>query len=536
MLKLEPLQPKDAIAYFRQKGLKTGFDYRDVWQDEHAKAFTVAKMMSRDLLETTRAAVDKAITDGQTFEQFKKGLKPTLQAAGWWGKQEMTDPLTGEGKLVQLGSDRRLRTIFAVNTRVAYQVGNWQRSWRVRDDLPYLMYIHSDSVRFPRPEHEAWHGTILLITDPWWKTHYGPCGWGCQCGTESLSETMLWDRGLKVTKRPASFGKAEWVNPRTGEVSQVEKGIHPAWNYNVGQSPLRGLTARPAQVLTDRPVQDIADVTAPFFKALGVDPVAGKIVTDRDGWPLAISDQLFLDGSGKPALPSGDVSILPYVAQTLKAPDSMGWLWASEREAKRIDGVLDGKSSIERLSPLTGPVVQAARAEGVKVAGFSHALDGDAWRHVLKQHGDPVKEARRGQIAVTALDMRRLPQVVTAPDIMILGSRDERGIPAILFIKELADSTMVYVTTIRSGKRMVAAKTLWKRPAGTDAENLAASLLSNGLNRSGDKVKIVDLRGKINAPDDALVRRYTKLIDNRIVTVDFSAGTWTYDVRDLSAE
>ena len=33
--------PKEGLEYFRFRGLRTGFDYRDVWQEEHALAFTV---------------------------------------------------------------------------------------------------------------------------------------------------------------------------------------------------------------------------------------------------------------------------------------------------------------------------------------------------------------------------------------------------------------------------------------------------------------------------------------------------------------
>lgn len=529
----KPLPPKDAIAYFRQKELAASFDYRDVWQQEHAKAFTVAKMMDLVLLATTKAAVDKAIAGGQTFEQFKKELKPILQAAGWWGRQEMRDPLTGEVKTVQLGSDRRLRTIFATNTRVAYQVGNWQRSWRLREDFPYLLYHHND-VRYPRPEHVAWDGTILLITDVWWSTHYPPCEWGCKCTTESLSEDMLWERKLKVTPRPASFGKAEYVNPRTGEVSQVEKGINPAWNYNPGQAPLRGLTARPEQVPENRPMKDIGTATAPFFKALGVDPKVGRIVTDRDGWPVTLSDQLFLDGSGKPAVPNSDLSILPDVARTLLKPDTMGWLWASDREVLTIDRVLSGASGTGTLAPINGAVVQALRKEGVEVSGFSHTLDADAWRHIEKKHGSLTGEASRGQIGVTAEDAKSLPGVVAAPDIMIVGGRDDRGMPTIVFIKQRPTDTLIYVTWIRAGKRMVSAKTMWKRPAGTDAKDLAVSLTSYARSGGGNVETIIDLRGQINPPDDVLVRRYTKRIDKSLVTVDFSAGTWTYGSRPFS--
>ena len=40
-----PLPPAEAIRFFQKKGYKFGFDWRDVWKEEHAVAFTVAKAM-----------------------------------------------------------------------------------------------------------------------------------------------------------------------------------------------------------------------------------------------------------------------------------------------------------------------------------------------------------------------------------------------------------------------------------------------------------------------------------------------------------
>ena len=109
---LTPLPPAEAIRFFERKGYAIGFDWRDVWQHEHAAAFTVAKAMRVDILEDIRGAVETALKDGTTFADFKKNLEPTLAAKGWWGRKTMVDPLTGERKIVQLGSPRRLRIIF----------------------------------------------------------------------------------------------------------------------------------------------------------------------------------------------------------------------------------------------------------------------------------------------------------------------------------------------------------------------------------------------------------------------------------------
>ncbi len=49
-IELKPLPPAEAVRFFRYKGFVIGFDWRDVWQDEHARAFTIAKALRLDIL------------------------------------------------------------------------------------------------------------------------------------------------------------------------------------------------------------------------------------------------------------------------------------------------------------------------------------------------------------------------------------------------------------------------------------------------------------------------------------------------------
>ncbi|HRD46827.1 MAG TPA: phage minor head protein, partial [Caulobacter sp.] len=238
------LPPQEDVTYFRDKGLLESFAWPDVWQEEHAKAFTVAKAMRRDILQDIYEAVDRALTDGTTLETFRKELTPLLQAKGWWGRQEATDPLTGEIRNVQLGSPRRLETIFDVNLRSAYQAGRWERIERTKAALPFLRYVAVQDGR-TRPEHRAWHGTVLPADDPWWDTHYPPCGWRCRCTVTQATAGMLERRGWAVTETPPRGAPRLWRNPRTGETIVVETGIDPGFAYNVGKAHLRALAPSP---------------------------------------------------------------------------------------------------------------------------------------------------------------------------------------------------------------------------------------------------------------------------------------------------
>ena len=87
--------------------------------------------MQTDVLADIRAETERALADGHTFRDFAKDLTPMLQKKGWWGTKEMTDPLTGKKRLVQLGSPRRLRVIYDTNMRTARSAGQWERIQRV---------------------------------------------------------------------------------------------------------------------------------------------------------------------------------------------------------------------------------------------------------------------------------------------------------------------------------------------------------------------------------------------------------------------
>ncbi|WP_082322046.1 phage minor head protein [Variovorax paradoxus] len=229
---LKPVQPDEAIAYFRQKGYRIGFDHRDVWQQEHQAAFTVAKAMQLDLLGDIRGAVDKALKDGITFADFQRQLGPKLQARGWWGKQEMTDPATGERKAVQLGSPRRMEVIFDTNLATAYSEGQWERIQRNKSLFPFLRYVRSGSAH-PRLSHLAYADLVLPADDPFWQRHMPVREYGCKCGVIQLTRRMLEREGLKVGKAPAEVLRRV-VNQRTGEEMWVPPGVDPAFNYPPG--------------------------------------------------------------------------------------------------------------------------------------------------------------------------------------------------------------------------------------------------------------------------------------------------------------
>ncbi len=355
MADTEPLPigpPADAVAALVAKGYEIAFDWREVWQEENAKAFTVAKAMSRDLLEDIREAVTRALDEGLTLQQFQKELRPRLVARGWWGRALMTDPADGVEKVVRLGSPARLRTIYQTNLRVSYMAGRWARLERTKSAFPFLRYVSVKDARV-RPEHAAWDGTILPVDHPWWDTHFPPNGWNCRCDVQPVNERMIARRGWEVTE-DGDIPRApmrDYVNRRTGEITRLEQGMDAGWSYNVGKAALDGLTPPPRpgrdpdDGITSELNAQLSDAAyegvRAFFDAFNLRSreaaVKGRVFTDVAGWPLAISAGLLrrADGEISP-LDAKDGAGLADAARTIIDPDRIGWLWIAGRDGRAM--------------------------------------------------------------------------------------------------------------------------------------------------------------------------------------------------------
>lgn len=225
-----PEAPPEVAGYLRNKGLRPSFSWLDVESEEHAIQFAVAKAVNIDVLNAIRGGLQMAIDDGVPFEKFKRELRPQLEKLGWWGIQKRRDPVTGEEKLVRLGSPRRLKTIYDANLRTARAAGEWNRIQRTKGGLPYLLYELGPSENH-RPEHVARAGIVLPVDDPLWRVWYPPNGWGCKCRVRQLTRAQAEDHGIS---EPVAIETRKWVNRRTGEEKDIPVGIDPGWERNPG--------------------------------------------------------------------------------------------------------------------------------------------------------------------------------------------------------------------------------------------------------------------------------------------------------------
>ncbi len=259
-------QPKDIVAAFEAKGLKISGDWHEIWQEAHAKAFTVANVAKSDILLELKAEMERAKALGISKREFVNRLKPRMKALGWWGETIEVDP-AGKARRIKLGSPYRLKFIYRQNMQSGYMAARWKAQKENADARPYWQYVAVLDSR-TRPGHRALNGKVFLQDDPFWDSFYPPNGWNCRCRVRTLSERRLKAKGLSVESSAGKIGTETRdiaVNKRTGEVTRGKvktfsytgpdfkrRVFRPdaGWSYNPGSATygsdvgvLRKLTA-----------------------------------------------------------------------------------------------------------------------------------------------------------------------------------------------------------------------------------------------------------------------------------------------------
>jgi SPP1 gp7 family putative phage head morphogenesis protein len=381
-LRLGLVEPTDAIAAFQRRGLlQPSFAWQDVWQDEHARAFAVAGVQRLDVLQVFQAAVDDAIRSGTSLAEFRKTLIPQLTAKGFWGDVEVEDPATGERRISRF-NPRRLQLIYDVNMRQSFAAGRWARAQRSKARLPYLVYLTMQDERV-RASHRRWNALVLPVDHPFWDTHYPPNGWMCRCYAYAIDDKgveRLRRAGVKIQTEAPAIDWITHVNPRTGEVAPVPRGIDPGFAYNPGKG------------------RDPALHEAALRKALVASPLAGAVAVAQAqaDFPAFVASATNRFG--------------PFVDRAL-------------RESYQARG------EVRFIGALPPAAVRAMADQGLQPATAAVAVRDVDVLHALR----PGKAGTAA--AISASVYRRLPELLARAQAMLLEPGAEP--PAVLYVVDL---------------------------------------------------------------------------------------------------
>lgn len=170
---MKPITFLEALQFARSRKIVLPDEFYSLDLKTRQLATTVSFLSSIEQIQTVIAAVNKAIADGSTFEDFKKVVAEH------------------EIKL----SEPYLKNVFRTNIQTAYSHGRWQQQQRNRDKRPYLMYSAIDDSRV-RPSHLALNRIIRHIDDPFWLMYYPPWSFMCRCTVIALTEKQALKYGI----------------------------------------------------------------------------------------------------------------------------------------------------------------------------------------------------------------------------------------------------------------------------------------------------------------------------------------------------
>ncbi|MEB3421891.1 phage minor head protein [Salipiger marinus] len=214
-----PFRQQVAAFRLRLRNLVPTARWDDLRHAQHDRAFVVAGAMKADLLADLGTAMDKAISEGTSLEEFRRDFRAIVEARGWHG-------WTGQG--TEAGEAWRTRVIYRTNMRTSYMAGRFAQL--TEGNFAFWVYFHGGSVE-PRLNHLAWNGVALPPDHPFWRQHFPPNGWGCSC---SVSGARSAAGVRRLGGDPAKGLPEDWqaVDPRTG----APEGIGKGWDYAPGTS------------------------------------------------------------------------------------------------------------------------------------------------------------------------------------------------------------------------------------------------------------------------------------------------------------
>lgn len=210
---MKPFQ--EAIDEFDSRRVVTRRTFDRMAAIAKARAFTVAGLAKKDLVQVVRDELKQSIVDGNDLRKFRKALKGRAELRGWLAPGPPTEVPTVPGK------PWHIETIYRNGVRSSHSRG--QMIQRLDPDIraafPYweIRTVPDDR---RRNEHAKLHGKVLAVDDPFWRTVGAPpWGFNCRCRlvarTRRQAERKGVTTGAELEAPDKILGKG-WTGQRIG--------------------------------------------------------------------------------------------------------------------------------------------------------------------------------------------------------------------------------------------------------------------------------------------------------------------------------
>lgn len=313
-----------------------------------------------------------------------------------------------QGGLQDLSSDLRLDLIIKTNTDMAHGAGQFirQNDPDILDDIPCLELVRDEE----RKEKRDWISR--------WRAHGG----------------QLYGGGRMIARKddPIWSAISEFGNP------------YPPFDYGSGMG-------------VESVFRDEAEKLGVIQRSTVVAPQELAFGTGREvAFPQGISNGLAESLKQVFETRDGKIVLTPVAAK------------ASAAIREVFDAAQSGMKRWKDYAPVS-PLAAARikEATGLDVSGYQHTLDEASVNHILNEHGDARREAKQGQIAITADDFEKLPWVVETGSVKA-GGLTKQGLETIEYSKEV-DGELIVIEEVRTGRKKLVPKTMYKKKSGTRA-------------------------------------------------------------------
>lgn len=158
-----------------------------------------------------------------------------------------------------------------------------------------------------------------------------------------------------------------------------------------------------------------------------------------------------------------------------------------------IDVVNEGKNRSEtrKVGFVSKQLNKLAKENAnIDLTGYVHNIDTSSIKHIQNNHGDPKTEENRGQIAVTAEDLKKIPLFIYDWDYIAFGGKNKRHQDVIIYGKNMPDGSSVYVEEVRTGKKTLTTNTIRKYKTGVNS-NSFASRIGEDVQNNTSHIKII---------------------------------------------
>lgn len=141
-----------------------------------------------------------------------------------------------------------------------------------------------------------------------------------------------------------------------------------------------------------------------------------------------------------------------------------------------IDFAKDVRNKVERavIGGVTKRQMKDFAENGIDVdETWVHSFESSAVTHNQKHHGNAKAEATRGQIAITADDYARIPDILDSYDKVSKSSNKTKGTEneVIIYEKEFGDGYVYYLEEKRDNRKSLAFHTMYKKKKGADSSD-----------------------------------------------------------------